>query len=219
MADDHPHTVIGCPVFDVPGTCPGLPRGKVLHLVGPPASGKTTLALMAAAKVCQGGGVVGYIDTMLGFTPDGAEHLGVPYADQDRFLLFHPDTQEEGIQIAARLLHRRVDLVVFDALGIPVMDVSTLQETREMWANHLPMLEVLADRQRGTLLGLDYPLAGLAKHVGGQPWNFGAHRRVHLTPLEGQAVGFDVTKDVVGGATGTLGTFDLPWPPVEVTHV
>lgn len=94
----------------------GLPRGRVVEIYGPESSGKTTLALHAIAQ-CQRdeGGTAAFIDAEHALDPDYAENLGV---DVDSLLLSQPDTGEQALEIADRLVRSgAVDLIVMDSVA------------------------------------------------------------------------------------------------------
>ena len=200
MNNPSPHIPTGCPVFDLVGNsdygCPGLPRGRALHLFGGPSSGKTTLALMAAAAVCKTGGTVMYIDHMDGLSPDWLEFLGVPH-DSSRFALFQPVTQEEGINLALTGIAAGVDLVVVDAVCEP-----------EKWAVALhPMMEQ-ASLSGTVVLGLDYEKEGVPG--GGLAWKYVPSRRIRVE-LQGLThIEYQVVKDLLDTTAQTTGTFKLP---------
>ena len=55
----------------------GLPRGRVIEIYGPEASGKTTLAIHAIAEAQKNGGIAAIIDAEHAFDRNYAEKLGV----------------------------------------------------------------------------------------------------------------------------------------------
>ena len=69
----------------------GLPRGRVIEVYGPEASGKTTVALHAVANAQAAGGIVAFIDAEHALDPDYAQRLGV---DTDALLVSQPDSGE-----------------------------------------------------------------------------------------------------------------------------
>lgn len=93
----------------------GLPRGRVIEIFGPEASGKTTLAMHVVAEVQKKGGVAAFIDAEHAFAPDYARRLGVNTGD----LLFNqPDYGEQGLEIADILVRSQaIDLVVVDSVA------------------------------------------------------------------------------------------------------
>ncbi|KRK40096.1 recombinase A [Loigolactobacillus bifermentans DSM 20003] len=93
----------------------GYPRGRIVEVYGPESSGKTTVALHAAAEVQKQGGTVAYIDAENAMDPKYAEALGV---NIDDLLLSQPDTGEQGLEIADALVSSgAIDLVVVDSVA------------------------------------------------------------------------------------------------------
>lgn len=93
----------------------GLPKGRIIEIYGPESSGKTTIALQAAAEVQKKGGTVAYIDAENAMDPVYARNLGV---DIDSLLLSQPDTGEVGMEIADALVgSSAVDLIVVDSVA------------------------------------------------------------------------------------------------------
>jgi recombination protein RecA len=75
----------------------GLPRGRVVEIYGPEASGKTTLALHAVAEAQKVGGTAVFIDAEHALDDKYAKRLGV---DIDKLLISQPDTGEQALEIA-----------------------------------------------------------------------------------------------------------------------
>ncbi|MBC8259193.1 MAG: recombinase RecA [SAR324 cluster bacterium] len=93
----------------------GLPRGRIVEVYGPEASGKTTLALCAVAEVQKIGGVAAFIDAEHAFDRNNAKTLGVQVED---LLLAQPDYGEQGLEIAEQLVRvGKVDMVVIDSVA------------------------------------------------------------------------------------------------------
>ncbi|MBS0949780.1 recombinase RecA [Weissella minor] len=93
----------------------GYPKGRIMEIYGPESSGKTTLALHAAAEAQKAGGIVAYIDAENAIDVEYARALGV---DVDELLLSQPDTGEQGLAIADELISSgAVDLVVVDSVA------------------------------------------------------------------------------------------------------
>ena len=93
----------------------GLPRGRIIEIYGPEASGKTTLALCAIAEVQNAGGVAAFIDAEHAFDRNNAKTLGVQVED---LLLAQPDYGEQGLEIAEQLVRvGKVDMVVIDSVA------------------------------------------------------------------------------------------------------
>jgi recombination protein RecA len=93
----------------------GLPRGRVVEIYGPEASGKTTLCLQVVAQMQKMGGTAAYIDAENALDPVYAEKLGVKVGD---LLISQPDTGEQGLDIAAMLVRSgSVDVIVIDSVA------------------------------------------------------------------------------------------------------
>src|SRR5438128_6804519 len=93
----------------------GLPRGRVVEIYGPEASGKTTLSLQVVAQVQKAGGTAAYIDAENALDPVYAGKLGVNVGD---LLISQPDTGEQGLEIADMLVRSGgVDIIVIDSVA------------------------------------------------------------------------------------------------------
>ncbi|MGY1841006.1 MULTISPECIES: recombinase RecA [unclassified Modestobacter] len=93
----------------------GLPRGRVVEVYGPEASGKTTIALHAVANAQAAGGIVAFIDAEHALDPDYARAIGV---DTDALLISQPDTGEQALEIADMLIRSgALDLIVIDSVA------------------------------------------------------------------------------------------------------
>ncbi|GMV40193.1 MAG: protein RecA [Myxococcales bacterium] len=93
----------------------GYPRGRMVEIFGPEASGKTTLTLMAIAELQRLGGTAAFIDAEHALDPGYAEALGV---DLERLLVAQPDSGEQALEIAEILVREgSIDLVVIDSVA------------------------------------------------------------------------------------------------------
>ena len=93
----------------------GLPRGRIIEIYGPEASGKTTLALCAIAEVQNKGGIAAFVDAEHAFDRNNAKTLGVQVED---LLLAQPDYGEQGLEIAEQLVRvGKVDILVVDSVA------------------------------------------------------------------------------------------------------
>ena len=96
----------------------GLPRGRIVEIYGPEASGKTTLALHCIAEAQKGGGEVAFIDVEHALDPVYAKALGV---DIDSMLVSQPDTGEQALEICEALVRSgAIDCVVVDSVAAMV---------------------------------------------------------------------------------------------------
>jgi recombination protein RecA len=93
----------------------GLPRGRVVEIFGPEASGKTTLMLQVIAEVQRSGGTAAFVDAEHALDPTYAEKLGVNIND---LLVSQPDTGEQALEITDMLVRSNaVDIVVVDSVA------------------------------------------------------------------------------------------------------
>ncbi|MBI4195377.1 MAG: recombinase RecA [Betaproteobacteria bacterium] len=93
----------------------GLPRGRVVEIYGPEASGKTTLTLSVIAQMQKLGGTAAFIDAEHALDPQYAGKLGV---DVDQLLISQPDNGEQALEIADMLVRSgSVDVVVIDSVA------------------------------------------------------------------------------------------------------
>jgi len=93
----------------------GYPRGRVVEIYGPEASGKTTLALHAVASVQRAGGTAAFIDAEHALDAAWARICGV---NTDELLISQPDNGEQALEIVDTLVRSgAVDLVVIDSVA------------------------------------------------------------------------------------------------------
>jgi recombination protein RecA len=93
----------------------GFPRGRIVEIYGPEASGKTTLCLHAIAAVQKKGGTAAFIDVEHALDPIRAGKIGV---NVDDMLISQPDYGEQALEIAETLIRSGgVDLVVIDSVA------------------------------------------------------------------------------------------------------
>src|ERR671913_461820 len=93
----------------------GVPRGRVIEIYGPEASGKTTLALHIVAEAQKVGGVAAYIDAEHAMDAEYAGKLGV---NIDQLLISQPDSGEQALEIAETLVRSNsVDVIVIDSVA------------------------------------------------------------------------------------------------------
>ncbi len=93
----------------------GLPRGRIVEIYGPEASGKTTLALHVVAEAQKRGGQCAFIDAEHALDPVRAETIGV---NLDDLLLSQPDTGEQALEITETLIRSgALDVIVVDSVA------------------------------------------------------------------------------------------------------
>ena len=93
----------------------GLPKGRVVEIYGPEASGKTTLTLQTIAACQRQGGTAAFVDAEHALDPVYAAKLGV---NVDELLVSQPDTGEQALEITDMLVRSgAVDMVVVDSVA------------------------------------------------------------------------------------------------------
>jgi len=93
----------------------GVPRGRVIEVYGPEASGKTTLALHIIAEAQKEGGIAAFIDAEHALDPKYARNLGV---DIENLLVSQPDTGEQALEITESLVRSSaLSVIVIDSVA------------------------------------------------------------------------------------------------------
>jgi recombination protein RecA len=93
----------------------GLPRGRIVEVFGPEASGKTTLVYHAIAEAQRRGGICAFVDAEHAMDPQYARRIGV---DIDQLLVSQPDTGEQALEIVELLIRSgALDVVAIDSVA------------------------------------------------------------------------------------------------------
>ena len=93
----------------------GLPRGRIIEIFGPEASGKTTLCYHVMANAQKLGGQCVFIDVENAMDPDYARAVGV---DVENLIVSQPETGEQALDIAEELIHSGgADVIVIDSVA------------------------------------------------------------------------------------------------------
>ena len=93
----------------------GLPRGRIVEIYGPEASGKTSLALHIIAEAQKSGGQVAFVDAEHGLDLARAEIIGV---NLDDLLMSQPDTGEQALEITETLVRSgALDVIIVDSVA------------------------------------------------------------------------------------------------------
>lgn len=101
--------------FDAALGVGGVPRGRVIEIFGPEASGKTTIALQVIAEAQRNGGMAAFVDAEHALDPLYAKKLGV---DVDNLLVSQPDYGEQALEIAEALVRSgAIDVLVVDSVA------------------------------------------------------------------------------------------------------
>lgn len=93
----------------------GLPRGRIIEIFGPEASGKTSLCLSIIAQAQKNGGSAALIDAEHALDPLWAQKMGV---NLDDLLISQPDTGEQALEITEALIRSgAIDVIVIDSVA------------------------------------------------------------------------------------------------------
>ncbi|MDP3995329.1 MAG: recombinase RecA [bacterium] len=105
----------GCLSLDMALGIGGVPRGRVIEIFGPEASGKTTLAQHIVSEVQKLGGTAAFVDAEHALDPDYARKIGVNVND---LLISQPDSGEQALDIVETLVRSNaIDVVVIDSVA------------------------------------------------------------------------------------------------------
>ncbi len=105
----------GCTSLDLALGVGGVPRGRIIEIFGPEASGKTTLAQHIIAEVQRQGGIAAFIDAEHALDPEYAKKIGVNVKE---LLISQPDTGEQALEILETLVRSNaIDVVVVDSVA------------------------------------------------------------------------------------------------------
>ncbi len=93
----------------------GIPKGRIIEVFGPEASGKTTIAQHIVAEIQKEGGTAAFVDAEHALDPQYARKIGV---NIDDLLISQPDTGEQALEIVETLVRSNaVDVVVVDSVA------------------------------------------------------------------------------------------------------
>jgi recombination protein RecA len=93
----------------------GIPKGRIIEIFGPEASGKTTLAMHMVAEVQNDGGIAAFVDAEHALDPERAKAVGVKI---DKLLISQPDNGEQALDIVEALIRSNsVDIIVVDSVA------------------------------------------------------------------------------------------------------
>ncbi len=105
----------GCLPLDIALGIGGFPRGRIVEIFGPEASGKTTVCLHLISEAQRLGGTAAFIDAEHALDIDRAKVIGV---DLDNLLVSQPDNGEQALEIAETLIRSNaVDVIVIDSVA------------------------------------------------------------------------------------------------------
>ncbi len=127
----------------------GVPRGRVIEIFGPEASGKTTLTQHIIAEVQKNGGIAAFVDAEHALDPEYAKKIGV---NIDDLLISQPDTGEQALDIVETLVRSNgIDVIVVDSVAalVPKAEIEG-----EMGASHMGLQARLMSQALRKLAGI-----------------------------------------------------------------
>jgi recombination protein RecA len=139
----------GCPSLDIALGVNGVPRGRIIEVFGPEASGKTTLAQHVVAEVQKAGGIAAFVDAEHALDPEYARKIGV---NVDELLISQPDTGEQALDIVETLVRSNaVDVIVVDSVAalVPKAEIEG-----EMGESHMGLQARLMSQALRKLTGI-----------------------------------------------------------------
>jgi recombination protein RecA len=139
----------GCLSLDIALGVKGVPRGRIIEIYGPEASGKTTLAQHIVAETQKIGGIAAFVDAEHALDPDYAKKIGVKI---DELLISQPDTGEQALEILETLVRSNaVDVVVVDSVAalVPKAEIEG-----EMGDSHMGLQARLMSQALRKLTGI-----------------------------------------------------------------
>jgi len=93
----------------------GVPKGRIVEIYGPEASGKTTICLHIIAEAQKKGGAAAFIDAEHALDPLRADGIGV---NLDDLIVSQPDSGEQALEIAETLIRSgALDVIVIDSVA------------------------------------------------------------------------------------------------------
>jgi recombination protein RecA len=122
----------GCLSLDIALGVGGVPKGRIVEIYGPEASGKTTLAQHIVSEVQKKGGTAAFVDAEHALDPDYARKIGV---DVDELLISQPDTGEQALEIVETLVRSGgIDVIVVDSVAalVPKAEIEGEMGDRHM---------------------------------------------------------------------------------------
>ena len=115
MMEKIPVIPTGCLALDVALGVGGIPKGRIIEIYGPEASGKTTMTLHIAAECQKQGGTVAFVDAEHALDTAYASKLGV---NVGKTLISQPDNGEQALEITDMLVRSgAVDLLIVDSVA------------------------------------------------------------------------------------------------------
>ncbi|MEN8155063.1 MAG: recombinase RecA [Acidobacteriota bacterium] len=218
----------GCLSLDLALGVGGFPRGRVVEIYGPEASGKTTLALQAIAQAQKSGGQAAFIDAEHALDPVYSQKLGV---NIDELYISQPDYGEQALEIAEILVRSGgVDIIVVDSVAALVpkaelegdMGDSHMGLQARLMSQALRKLTAIVARSKTTLIFVNQLREKIGMFVGNPETTTGGRALKFYSSIR-----IDIRKiltlksgtDIVGGRVRIKIVKNKVAPPFKMTEV
>lgn len=172
----------------------GLPKGRVIEVFGAESSGKTSMALTAAANIQKEGGTVAFIDLENALDPKYAAKLGVK---TDEMAVSQPDYAEQALELVEQLAASGVvDLIIVDSVASLVpkaelegdMEQQTMAVVARLMSRALKKLVNTANKNKTTVIFINqirekvgFVLGDPTVTPGGKALKFYASQRIRVS--------------------------------------
>jgi recombination protein RecA len=225
---DVPVISTGCLSLDIITGVGGFPRGRVIEVYGPEASGKTTIALQAVAQAQKAGGHAAFIDAEHALDPTYAKKLGV---DIDELYIAQPDYGEQALEIAEILVRSGgVDIIVIDSVAALVpkaelegdMGDSHMGLQARLMSQALRKLTAIVARSKTTFIFLNQMREKIGVYMGNPETTTGGKALKFYSSLRVEVRKILTLKngtDIVGGRTRIKIVKNKVSPPFQITEV
>lgn len=176
----------------------GFPKGRVIELFGPEASGKTSMALTAVGNVQARGGNAAFVDLEHALDPNYAKVLGV---DTDRLAVSQPRTAEDALNLVHMLIYSQVaDIIVVDSIAAMMTraelegeagDTSGIASLARLMSQQLKKIVGIASKTGTTVIFINQLRSKIGvmygnpnTTTGGQAMKYFASQRIEVKRIE-----------------------------------
>lgn len=218
----------GCLSLDIISGVGGFPRGRVIEIYGPEASGKTTIALQVIAEAQKMGGQAAFIDAEHALDPGYARKLGV---NIDELYIAQPDYGEQALEIAEILVRSGgLDVIVIDSVAALVpkaelegdMGDSHMGLQARLMSQALRKLTAIVARSKTVFIFVNQMREKIGMFIGNPETTTGGRALKFYSSLRLEVRKILTLKngtDIVGGRTRMKIVKNKVAPPFKATEV